>query len=315
MPKHSLTRTLALCLLSALAPSLADASDGVIEINQAKALAGEVTAGDAEGFPVTISEPGSYILTGNLTVAEADTSGIVILADDVTVDLNGFTIAGPLACTGPPNSGSVTCSGSADGAGVTGEPTGYAPENIVVRNGVVRGFGGSGVAYFFGRIEQVRVISNRIGISIPIGLAINGNAPGTAIVDCWIVRNEFSGIEAGDRALVKDNVVQSNGSVGIRASGDSVIVGNTVDANEGSSGIDCSGCMISGNTVTNNLGVGISGGFSLVRSNTVLNNTGLGLSILTSGFVDNVISGNGATVNPEAISLGANSCNGTSVCP
>src|SRR5438046_162421 len=40
------------------------ASDGVVEINQARALAGGVTRGDAPGFPVTISQPGSYRLTG-----------------------------------------------------------------------------------------------------------------------------------------------------------------------------------------------------------------------------------------------------------
>jgi len=44
----------------------AGAVDGVIEINQAKAKAGAVTAGDTPGFPVTISAAGSYRLTGDL---------------------------------------------------------------------------------------------------------------------------------------------------------------------------------------------------------------------------------------------------------
>ena len=66
------------------------ASDGVIEINQAKALAGGVTAGDTATFPVTISEPGSYILTSDLM-----TSGpmIDITVGNVTLDLNGFTLS------------------------------------------------------------------------------------------------------------------------------------------------------------------------------------------------------------------------------
>jgi hypothetical protein len=38
----------------------AAAVDGVIEINQAKALAGGVTPGDTAGFPVALSAPGSY---------------------------------------------------------------------------------------------------------------------------------------------------------------------------------------------------------------------------------------------------------------
>ncbi len=44
--------------------------DGVIEINQPRALAGGVTATDGAGFPVTLDHPGSYRLTGNLTVDE-----------------------------------------------------------------------------------------------------------------------------------------------------------------------------------------------------------------------------------------------------
>jgi hypothetical protein len=47
----------------------------------------------------TISAPGSYYLTGNITVSTG--SAIVILADvsDVTLDLNGFTIASTLTGT------------------------------------------------------------------------------------------------------------------------------------------------------------------------------------------------------------------------
>ncbi len=61
------------------------AADGVIEINQA--------AVEADGgFPYVISEPGSYILTGHLSVPGGNTSAIEVRADDVTLDLNGFAI-------------------------------------------------------------------------------------------------------------------------------------------------------------------------------------------------------------------------------
>ena len=52
----------------------AAASDGAREINQTAALAGAVTPGDTAGFPVTISQAGSYLLTGNLVVPSADTT-------------------------------------------------------------------------------------------------------------------------------------------------------------------------------------------------------------------------------------------------
>lgn len=44
----------------------------------------------AVSAPYTIGQPGSYYLTGNITVASGD--AIVITSDDVSLDLNGFTI-------------------------------------------------------------------------------------------------------------------------------------------------------------------------------------------------------------------------------
>src|SRR5262249_58909727 len=75
---------------------------GQVEINQTTALAGNVTPGDAAGFPVTLSVGGSYKLTGNLSVPDADTTALIITADYVTLDLNGFSLRGKQACTGSP---------------------------------------------------------------------------------------------------------------------------------------------------------------------------------------------------------------------
>ena len=74
-------------------------TDGVVLINQAVVLNGNVTPESAPGFPVTISVPGSYRLSSNLTVPDADTKAISVEADDVTIDLNGFSIIGPIVCT------------------------------------------------------------------------------------------------------------------------------------------------------------------------------------------------------------------------
>ena len=77
-----------------LAPAMVFAVDGVILIDQNKALAGNVTPGDGAGYPVILSLPGSYRLSGNLTVPISAT-GIQIAADGVSLDLNGFSITGP----------------------------------------------------------------------------------------------------------------------------------------------------------------------------------------------------------------------------
>jgi hypothetical protein len=73
--------------LLAILCARAHAVDGVIAINQARALAGGVTPGDAPGFPVIINAPGSYRLTGDLTVPDANIYGIFIDASFVQIDL------------------------------------------------------------------------------------------------------------------------------------------------------------------------------------------------------------------------------------
>ena len=77
-------------LLATMSSSLY-AVDGVVLIDQNHALAGNITPGDTPGFPVTISQPGSYKLSSNLTVPDADTTAIQITSNNVTLDLNGFT--------------------------------------------------------------------------------------------------------------------------------------------------------------------------------------------------------------------------------
>jgi hypothetical protein len=93
------------------------ASDGVIELNQAK-----ITA--AGGYPYTIANPGSYILTSNLSVT-GSLDGLIIGTNGVTIDLNGFSISGS----------GVGCATShrAIRAANPGQ-------QIVVRNGIINGF-------------------------------------------------------------------------------------------------------------------------------------------------------------------------------
>src|SRR2546428_10232429 len=104
---HLQSRWLALVLLLAGLSCNMYAVDGVVLIDQNRALAGGVTPGDAPGFPVTLSVAGSYRLSGNLTVPDANTSAIQVTADNVTIDLNGFTILGPVVCSA--GAGGISC--------------------------------------------------------------------------------------------------------------------------------------------------------------------------------------------------------------
>jgi hypothetical protein len=119
--------------------SPARAVDGVIEINQAKAIAGGVTATDTPGFPVTIDTAGSYRLTGNLTTV-GNVDAIAITAGSVVLDLNGFAIMGDNACFNNPVTNCLHMGNGASGAGVRVSQTG-----VTVRNGAVIGHHGAGV--------------------------------------------------------------------------------------------------------------------------------------------------------------------------
>jgi hypothetical protein len=87
----------------------------------------------APSFPIVISQPGSYKLAGNLNVP-AGVNGIEIAADNVTLDLNGFTVSGPGSCT---YGDSVQCTETGDTKGIFDST---CLRELTVRNGTVRGF-------------------------------------------------------------------------------------------------------------------------------------------------------------------------------
>lgn len=82
-----------LVVLASASPIVA--GDGAILLNQAIAVAGLGTS-DPPGWPIEIEEPGLYRLVGNLDQIglTSDLAAIEILADDVTLDLNGFAVLG-----------------------------------------------------------------------------------------------------------------------------------------------------------------------------------------------------------------------------
>jgi hypothetical protein len=149
----------------AMSASSARASDGVIEINQSCVASG-CFAGDDAGFPVTISAIGSYRLTSDLVVPDAATSGVSV-ADDATLDLNGFAIRGPITCSGEP----VT-SCSATGA-ATGISTG---QRARIFGGSVRGFGTGIATDQDARISDLIVAHNSgTGVSTSRGTSIHAS--------------------------------------------------------------------------------------------------------------------------------------------
>ncbi len=318
------------------------AVDGVIEINQARALAGSVTPGDLPGFPVTISQPGSYRLTGNLVLTSltgpvcgptrfggSSVCVIDVESGNVSLDLNGFEIV----------------------SGVGAVFAGDEP-NTTVMNGTIRSGGQLAVQVGAGsRLERLQVLTFLSGVPVISALdacIIRDNVigssqatPSAAIeVDgdgCTITGNTISAVSVSisvqGRATITDNTV--SGGVGIACSDACTITNNTstrIIAGDGSSiinnsvrrailrGIACSGaCTITSNTVTNpfpgfeDTAIEAEDG-SLVLSNTVRGyDVGLDLGNFV-GYAGNVLTENTTTVS-GGIEIGTNLCGTNTICP
>lgn len=214
-------------LAIAFAPAYALAVDGVVLINQSTVMA-------AGGFPYVISQPGSYRLSGNLTVPDANTNAIMINAVGVTLDLNGFSIIGPTVCTGFPATTSCSPTGTGNGI-IAGNAilTGLATD-ITVANGTVRGMGSRGIdldGVSGVTVEKVRASSNGI-----IGILVGFNS---LIAGSIANNNGLRGIQ-NFQGILSGNIADGNKETGIIANCPSTVIGNQV-TNNGSSNLFING--------------------------------------------------------------------------
>ena len=184
-------------------------------------------------LPFTISTPGVYYLVGNLT--STGTTAITVAADDVTLELNGFTLTG---------------------TGISGECGIYSNnrQNIEIRNGTIRDFGADGLYLDHGhghRVIAVRAINN-------LGHGIRVSGRGSFITDCYAQENSYTGIYGGSgRSTITNNIVIENGMSGISCGYASVLRRNLVFQNQ-CIGISCSGhCVVISNVAYDNDQAGI----------------------------------------------------------
>lgn len=199
-----------------------------------------VQPGNVSEFPITISQPGSYYFTENIT-GVLGKDGILINTDNVTLDLNGFTL--------------TTDERIAFTVGITDNSIGRT--NVIIRNGVVRdwalGVGTSGSKN--STYEDLTVTDNRgSGMFIGSGSTVrrgtvrnngtNGlqivqiaNTWGSVIEDSNFSRNGTFGISlAANNVWMHDNVIDSNGSTGIYVPGNvgyNEITDNRITGNVG----------------------------------------------------------------------------------
>jgi len=276
----------ACCLL----PGPAYAVDGVIEINQARAMEGGVTASDTPGFPITIDAPGSYVLTGDLQAPSISVVGIDVEADRVTIDLNGHSMDGRAVCTGEGENVNCAPSNNADGINSLG----------------------------FSRttVQDGRIVGFARGVIL---------GPASQVVNVDSSRNANGGVDVGSGSEVRNCRVFANGGPGrgILAGQGSTVAGNSVRGNEADGILAAEGVLVESNSVTENGEDGIEG-FSgvMVTGNTVRNNGNQAGSAFQlrlnsdAAYIINTIvsSGTNGTVS-GGVNLAGNACNGSASCP
>ena len=211
-------------------------------------------------LPFIITNSGSYYLAGNLT-GSVGAFGITISSGNVTLDLNGFTLAG--------------VPGANSGISLT------AGTNVTIRNGNISGWPADGVftsapAMRNFLIERVNFSGNGSGLSVFNAL----------IVNCTINGSTGDGIQAFS-STVRDCSVDGNGGSGIYLSPGNAL--HCLVQRSGQHGIhaNSSGCVITenicrGNNTLNsvsNAGIYVNDSNNRVENNQVAGSGGAGSGI------------------------------------
>jgi parallel beta-helix repeat protein len=269
-------------------------------------------------LPYTISAPGSYYVTTNLTgVSGSDGITIIFLpvVENVTVDLNGFTLTG--------------VAGSHNGIHAAALIAGH---NYAFRNGTLRNWGMDGVnasGAMNSRFEKLQLYGNaNIGLEAGTNCIVSDCAAysnavagisvltGGDLSHC-VAANNGIGLQTLDGCVMADCTASGNSGDGINV-GIGTLVRNCASYQNGYHGIiTSSGCIIKDCVINNNVVEGINGGdYSTVNACTVTSNNIEGISVgnycvVTDCTVSgNSNAGNGISVRGSNCQIAGNTCSG-----
>jgi len=249
----------------------------VVEIDQDCAVnTGCSTGSDTAGFPVTITQPGSYRLAGNLTTADENTTLISIQASNVSLDLNGFALTGPVTCTGTPVTDCSPSGGTGDGIEVTTPPP--TPTGVTIRNGTVEGMDVGISCVGFCKIVTVHVAQNaRSGISAA------GSGRGGIVENVAAFRNGNLGISV--HGVLRNSIALGNGDNGIQATGS--VYGSRAVLNA-LNGFNVTGSVINSASENNDLrGFVLQAGSTAIGNSAVSNGSDGFFAATDATFKDN----------------------------
>lgn len=230
------------------------------------------TPGDSDSI-FKIETPGSYYLTTNI-IGVAGKSGIEVVANGVTIDLNGFDAQG--------------VPGSLSAVRVVALNTG-----LIVVNGSVRNWGQNGLD-----------LNNAIACLVD-GVVASGNAlvgirvgDGSTITRCTATLNGSDGFLAGQSCVVSNCSAYDNVEDGIQINTGSTVVGCAALDNNASGIRGTFLCTITACSAVRNFGNGIVVGSSnLIADCTASENTLNGISAGSLNLIKNnnsSFSGSGA---------------------
>jgi len=219
----------------------------------------------AGGFPYKITQPGDYQFDADITVP-AGVDAIDVMVDHVTIDLNGFSILGPLTCTKDSN-GIAVCPTGGKGVGIqSGNPTTEAPGalDLKIYNGSIHGMGSHGI-FITGDgsiVEKVTTDGNGGD-----GMIVNG-----AVLSSASNANGSAGIFA---VTVRDSSTVDNTGAGIILDGRGGIGTGNASSFNGGAGMVVPNGVATNNTITRNNGVGMQVRCpAVITANSIINNVG-----------------------------------------
>ncbi|MCF7848459.1 MAG: right-handed parallel beta-helix repeat-containing protein, partial [Kiritimatiellales bacterium] len=191
-----------------------------------------------------ILEPGSYYLSGNLTVTKE--SGIWIGASGVTLELNGFEI-------------SRTPSG---GEGIHIDDS---LDRISVQNGSITGFG-YGIRCYNNPVPATGCLFKELAVSACTAYGIDGG-DAARIIDCCVHNNSGIGIYAGMGSQLRGCTSDANSGNGIQVDSGCSLNGCTAGSNSadgihteaGTTLADCSSQSNSGHGIYTAEGCSLKG--------------------------------------------------------
>lgn len=243
-----------------------------------------------------ISQFGSYYLTDNFT-GEAGKHGIEIAVSNVTLDLNGFSIIG--------------ATGALNGVHVSA----FRGTNIVIRNGLIRTFPGSGVLCEpnFGNPPHVTIDRVQAQGNGGDGFRVEFNS---RVISCVAIENGARGIYTIGSCRIENSQSSLNGTNGIETNISSIVIGCASTSNGGAGFAVSLGTLVTDSIAANN-NVGITGSGAVIESCCFYSNAGNGIGVSIGCAITSCIaysnSGHGISTGQGATVIGCSAyINGSS---